>query len=213
MATPVQASLAPTTRALHWHAVKPPGGGSIRGVCCGKMMAFECHWVQESNKPCRAKITGGAMECYCKTTPLSLRTIGYAPIETREKEQLVVIIPKTTAMTVATFRQGDSLEFSRAKRDKSPVRCRCGLAEEVGTQHCLLVKSEKPRDIFPYLLHLWGDVALQRFFNSEQSPASTVQPNLLRVPRKPAAKKPEPNAKALELSMLLAGIGQDPTAR
>ncbi len=213
MATPVQASLTPTSRRMNWHAVKPPGGGSIRGVYCGKLMAFECHWVQESNKPCRAKITGGALECYCKSIPLSLRTIGYAPIETREKEQLAIIVPKTTALTVSTFAQGDSLEFMRAKREKSPVRCRCGLAEEVGSQHCLVVKQEKPRDIFPYLLHLWGDVALQRFFSVEESPATTVQANLLRLPRVPAKGKPAPTQRDENVTRILAGVGLDPNGR
>ncbi|MBV9771901.1 MAG: hypothetical protein JOZ32_20180 [Bryobacterales bacterium] len=188
-------------------------GTTLRGLLCGKMKPLECHWVNESSKPCRSKITGGRLTCYCQQEPHSLRTIGYVPIETRDREQLVVIVPKTTALTIKTFVQGDALEFMRGKRDKSPTRVRTILPEEIGAQRHKVVAAEQPREISRYLLHLWGDLALQKHFEGPQDPIPSSGPNLLRQPRK------QPNAKASAtqkpnhpvVNALLGAIGQPPS--
>lgn len=204
------APLEPLEPGLRWRCVKLEPGTTLRGFLCGKMKPVECHWVNESSKPCRLKITSGRLTCYCQTEPHSLRTIAYVPIETREREQLVVIVPKTTAMTVKTFGQGDVLEFMRGKRDKSPTRVRTVLPEEMGIQRHQVIAKEAPRDISKYLLHLWGDLALQKFFAAPQEPIPTTGPNLMRQPRKkPEAKtKTEVSPARTMVNTLLGGIGQ-----
>jgi hypothetical protein len=173
------AELTPPDPALRWRVVKVPQGGSVKGFLVGKMRTVSCHWVNESSKPCRHKISGGVLACYCAKEPHTLRTIGYVPIETREREQVVVIVPKTTALVVKSLAMGSPLEFARPNREKSPTRVRTILVEELGGMQYETLKGTCGRSILKYLLHLWGDVVLQRYY-LEDKVTAPEPPSLIR---------------------------------
>jgi len=203
------ANLEEKERCLQWHTTKPKADNPIRGFLCGEMRTIEAHWKDNANRPCLRWITSGRVSCYCETERFGKRTIGYVPIETREREQLVIIVPKITARMVKTFVYGSPLEFSCAKREKSPTRCRVCLAEEIGTQRGELLRTERPRDITRYLLEvLWGEPALVQFFAKPQPEPKPAPPSLLRKPRAKPQPEPQPapsdNASSLQF---LQGIG------
>lgn len=204
-----QASLEEKERCLQWHTVKPKAEQPVRGFLCGEMRTIEAHWKDDANRPCLRWITSGRVPCYCETGRFAKRTIGYVPIETREREQLCVIVPKMTAKMVKTFVYGSPLEFFCAKRDKSPTRCRQCLSEEIGTQRGELLRTERPRDITRYLLEvLWGEPILVQHFAQPITPPAPPPPQLVRKPRPKQVVPPEPASNDTTAShKYLQGIG------
>lgn len=209
------APLIPTDPALRWRTVKVPQGDSVKGFIVGKLRPVECHWVQESSKPCRHKMTGGKLGCYCATEAHTLRTIGYVPVETRDREQVCVIVPKTTAIVVQSLALGQPVEFARPDREKSATRVRTILVSELGERHAETIRSNCNRSISKYLFHLWGDLVLTAYFEKLGAPSSDPPsyPPLIRKHREKKALRAPQSDTTATLRTLVAGIGQSPDSR
>src|SRR5262245_53710695 len=88
---------------LRWRVVPVPAGDSIHGWLAGPQVTVDVHWENGASKPCRCLLTKGKLACVCQSEPRSVRTIGYVPIITPEKEQLVIIVSATVAAQVSEF--------------------------------------------------------------------------------------------------------------
>src|SRR5436853_5837746 len=97
------APLEVTPPHLAWRTVQIPAGDNLVGWLAGPIITVKVHWKHKSSKPCRELLTKGAVKCYCSTEPQSLRTIGYVPVFTPDKEKCVVIVSETVAHCLLTF--------------------------------------------------------------------------------------------------------------
>jgi len=147
---------------LRWRVVPVPPGETLAGWLAGPQVTVDVHWDNGASKPCRKLITRGRLLCSCDKEPRSVRTIGYVPIITPEREQLVIIVSATVAASVESFLFGVPIQFMRSKRAKTPLRVRAADAGHFNKASTEAFMSSKPRDIKPYLLHLWGDEVLCR---------------------------------------------------
>jgi hypothetical protein len=167
---------------LRWRVVPVPAGESLKGWYCGPIRTVRVHWKDGASRPCRSLLTDGRVRCYCEEEPHTLRTVGYVPLITREREQLVIVVSATVAQSMKLYAHATPLEFSRSRRAKTPLRVKQCLAEELGTTATSLQLLNKPRDIRPYLVHLWQDSALINHFaqvGAEQLPQ--VNPAVLAI--------------------------------
>lgn len=149
---------------LRWRVVPVPAGDYLMGWLAGPQVTVDVHWNSGCSKPCRDLLTKSALLCECLKEPKSIRTIGYVPIITPEREQLVLIVSATVAAAVADFVFGTPLEFHRSKKSRTPLRVKLSANGKFSQQNNLLFKQGQPRDIKPYLLHLWQDEQLANHF-------------------------------------------------
>lgn len=152
---------------LRWRVVPVPAGEVVCGWLCGPQVTVDVHWEGGASKPCRHLLTKGKVLCSCETEPRSVRTIGYVPIYTPEREQLVIIVSATVAEAMADFPFGHPIEFIRSRKSRTPLRVKSsadGRFNKSSTE--AFMRNQKPRDIKRYLVHLWQDPLLSAYFDT-----------------------------------------------
>jgi len=196
---------------LQWHAVAPKATEPVRGWITGPLVVQTVHFSGQADKPCRSKITKGAMKCRCDEEPISARQKGYIPVRTKDGRKLVIIMCATTAKVVREIAHGSPVEFWRPKTPKSPLAVKYLLAEELGEMASKNMRTKQPDDIRPYLIHvLWQDAAVARYFPlcgsaSVQPPSEPPAPKIKYPPllRRKAARD-----NTVSLDNITEGIGK-----
>jgi hypothetical protein len=200
---------------FRWVTVPVPRGTSLRGMIAGPVRIVDCHTSDGPSKPCRRCITGGKCPCYCDEKPIPIRTYGYLPLVTRDLEEVVVILSKTTTLACKDWPFRSSVEIIAPAREKSRTRIRLAGYEDMPSAVNNHMHKRQPADIRPYLVDvLWHDEVLINWFN-EHSTHDRVKtyPPLVKRPRKPLEVEPPDSDTPVSLAPFLSGIGPPPDSR
>jgi len=152
---------------LRWRCERIEAGGTVSGWIAGPMVGIRGHWDGFRTQPCRAHLTGGAMLCDCQVKPMNNRVVGYVPLLTRDREKLVVIVSAGVAKRVKEIKPGTPVKFGRTLKKKTPLTVELLRDEALGVEDTKRMKHIACHDISSYLLHLWQDEQLTRFFGQE----------------------------------------------
>jgi len=152
-----------------WRVIPVPPGTDVRGWIIGPVVGAVVHWSGDNSKPCRHAMSGGKLFCNCQRIPLASRKIGYLPYHNNHGEKVVIILSNQVAAQAEKLKHGDPIKLVRPSTPKAPLKIEVWPAYECGEEKTKRVRKWQPCDIQPWLLHLWQDPLLTRFFNEPES--------------------------------------------
>lgn len=141
----------------------------------------DCRWVgpvhglithhSSVTKPCRAKLSGGVLECPLCTAHLTTRWRGYAPALTFQAERIVVLVGIDAGKQLSAWNPGRAITVRRGSTQTAPVTVREyeGLAARV--QSAAFLRGgpyEHGVDLWPWLCRLWGDQELTTLLTNDR---------------------------------------------
>lgn len=167
-----------------WRCVPIKPGTGAKGWLIGPIVPAVVHWSGAASKPCRHAMSGGKLFCNCQEVPVAKRKLGYLPLLTAHGERLCIILSNLVAAQAAKLKHGDPINLHRCLTPRAPLQISVWPDYECGAEKTKKVRKYQPSDIQPWLLHLWGDAVLQRFFTHPASitdderavPSLDVQP-------------------------------------
>lgn len=190
---------------LRWKYIPIRPEESIQCWLIGPLVGTECHHVGPS-KPCRRRMSDGALECPLCDEHKPVRWYGYVPILTRDREQRVVIVSSSVEPVIAALGHAAPVSIARPKGSRQALRVRQILPEELGTIAHENVRRRKPEDITPWLLHLWRDRVFAAWCGRQLVPTAK---ELLAAEGEPAPPPcPPPAAEAESVRGLIQSLAQ-----
>lgn len=165
-----------------WRRLEMPAGAEVRGWKCGPVVPAIVHWNGEASKPCRHEMSSGALFCNCQKVKVAKRKLGYIPILHQNGERVVIILSNTVAARAKKLLHGDPIKLSRPTTPKAPIKIEPWPSYEVSAETTKRVRKYVPCDIQAWLLRLWGDPLLTRYYaekalavSDETTPADPTQ--------------------------------------
>lgn len=194
---------------LQWYTVPIPKARPITGYVAGPFFGTQTHWVANRSRPCMEVLTRGRESCpLCPN--VALREVVYLPFYGMlSHERLVIILSKTTYLTVKHARFGDLLA---AQQDEVPKKAAHVMivkdAEGVDPMPAHLAKAG-PQCIRTYLTHLWGLAGKKPAAKVPKAPPSNVP---LTSPNHPDREHVEDLRRILR-ERIARSVGRDPNAK
>lgn len=148
-------------RGRFWDWLNPGLGKEIKAWLIGPLVGVETHWLGRT-QPCRRYITGGLMKCYCQTSKLVSEWKGYVPLLDENEVQCFAVIGsryEEQAIKIDLFKP---VIVTRLKRAGAPVMVKPSdwTDREAPTAN----GKHVPLDLRPWLLKLWKDEELTKWF-------------------------------------------------
>lgn len=162
---------------LRWKYHKLPANTVYTCTVAGECVWCMVHWGGAS-KPCRADISGGKLPCPACGKLEAKRWVGYLPTFSDRGERLVVILSAGLSDHATSLCAGQKLQLIRGDVARRQLTIRHVLRNEAESAENRKVKKEAPKDIRPWLLHLWKDGELVEFFGDPKlSPPQNTYTN------------------------------------
>lgn len=152
-----------------WRCIPIKPGTDVRGWLIGPVVPAVVHWSGEASKPCRHAMSGGKLFCNCQRIPISTRKLGYLPLLSNHGERVAVILSNLVAAQAAKLKHGDPIKIGRPLAPKAPLQISVWPDYECGAEKTKRVRKYEASDLQPWLLHLWGDALLTRFFTAPET--------------------------------------------
>lgn len=152
---------------LKWECVSVPQGETVAGTLMGDVVTVATHWINKRSFPCLSRISEGKLRCPCELQPMSLRTIGYAPIITKSRERFVIVLSAAAAAQVDAIRPGTVVSFFRPKKSKQRVQVSTLPDYSMGEELVKKLRQAACHKIHEYLIHLWQCRDLSQLFGLE----------------------------------------------
>lgn len=146
-----------TGSVTRWQYTPIRCGTSCNGYLAGHPWGTWVHWIGQS-KPCKNKITGGALACnYCAANERAVWR-GYTPWYDREYTRRLVLITEDYLEAVREIGPHAQIEIARGKNVRDPVVVR----EKLWGTKPLPPASDRawPADLSALVLRLWRDAEL-----------------------------------------------------
>lgn len=161
---------------LKWECLSIPQGEAVTGVLMGEVITVATHWINKRSFPCLTRISEGKLRCPCELQPMSLRTIGYAPIITKNRERFVAVLSGVAAAQVDAIRPGTVVTFFRPKKAKTRIQVSTEPDYSMGEDLVKRLRQAATHKVHEYLIHLWQCRDLSELFGLEfyQSHGSTI---------------------------------------
>jgi hypothetical protein len=157
---------------LRWTTLKLFPGKKIRGWKGGPPNGFKTHHVGTS-KPCKDKISKGSLECNYCAGKLRLGFTGYMPFISEDGDRLVVVYGRDFHTRAKEIPFGSPILVKKANSKNGVVSV---TISDWSVQPCpWLVNKKKQHDIRPWLLQLWGEEDLKKYFGMEPEDIVIVQ--------------------------------------
>lgn len=150
-------------RGRFWDWLNPKIGQTLNGWLCGPVVGVETHWLGRT-QPCRHALTGGRMRCYCQTSNLAKEWKGYVPLLDENGVQAFAIVGERFCELAFSIPMFAPVSVSRLRSAGSPVCVKQSAWTDSPPPHD--AGSRKPRDIRPWLLKLWKDDELTKWFEA-----------------------------------------------
>lgn len=191
---------------LRWHTVPIPRHKAITGYVAGPFFGTQVHWVSNRSRPCLDVLTRGAEACpLCPNA--ALREVVYLPIYSMlAHERLVVILSRTTFLTIQHAKFGHLFAARQADTEKSAALAESWkprASEEAMPAH---LRKEGPQSIVTYLLHLWG---LGPKRKTIMNPAKKVQSQVPTADGKPDQSQVD-EVRRIIRENIARSVGRDP---
>lgn len=140
-----------------WLYCAVPNGSATVGWLAAHPYGAWVHIVGRVSKPCRRRMSGGALDCPLCDVDLA-RWRGYTAFYSREYRRMFVMVGPDTREWVAGLEVHTQIEISRPKDSKAGVLIR----DKIWRTAPLPASAERPReiDLTSFLLRLWGDQEL-----------------------------------------------------
>lgn len=159
----------------NWKYLDVPCGGSAVGFMGGRYVGVWCHTVHKRSKPCRLRMSEGALSCpHCSRLELVWR--GYVPIYDREYVWRFVVINADYRESVGEIERFTQVKMFRGKQATAPIVIR---AENWRT---LAIPRSTDRtaepELVPALLRMWKDDELSawHYATAGAAPIGPVSP-------------------------------------
>ncbi len=152
-----------------WRCVPVPPGTDVRGWLIGPIVPAVVHWSGENSKPCRHAMSMGKLFCNCQKVPVSKRKVGYLPLLNNHGERVCIILSNMVAAQAVKLLHGDPIKLLRPTTPKAPLQLSTWPSYECGDEKTKRVRKYTPVDLQPWLLHLWNDPLLSRYFENPES--------------------------------------------
>ena len=176
---------------LRWGILKPGWGKKYKGWKAGPNWGFKTHHAPRS-KPCVAKITAGALPCRWCSPEYPDGFTGYLPIINDEGQKLVLLYGRDFEDIISDIPFGAEIQISKGGYQSAPVIV---VQKEWCGHPCpWLGRLKCQHDIRPFLLQLWKNDELKKYFGME--------PAKIPVPQCHAGVTPE-SAPVKTLSAML----------
>jgi hypothetical protein len=174
----IKADVGPPVLKIRCHKIT--AGTTFEGWVIGPVVVAVTHWNGEASKPCRNVMSGGALECYCKTSREKQRKIGYVPLISSDGERVVIIVSNGVAGQFEFVTKGAPVVLGRTLIPKSPVWWKGREVPEGQKAKNTQVQRMERIDIRPWLLNLWDDGPLRRYYLGAET--SSEQPGIISAP-------------------------------
>lgn len=152
---------------LAWRIVPVESQAPIEGWYAGLAVRVAVHWVCGRSIPCRRLMTGGVLRCLCEDKPMSTRVICYTPVIDRARAKWVVILSAIVGEKLRERKIGDVIRIGRPAKSRRPAWVEKLDDNIMGVRQTSTMRATGGYDIGPYLLHVWQDAELSKFFNVE----------------------------------------------
>lgn len=162
---------------LKIRAAKIPCGEKLEGWICGKIVIAVTHWSGNASKPCVHAMSSGALHCYCLDGPAPTRKLGYLPLITQKGERVCVILSSGVAAQMSLLLHATPVVLRRSRVPKSALAWYPWSESSLYSLREKNVQRSPKVDISRWLLGLWGNDELRRFYTPElEAPADPPPP-------------------------------------
>jgi hypothetical protein len=154
----------------------------VPGFLAGHPFGAWVHFLNHVSKPCRIRMTNGALECpMCQVEPAVWR--GYTPFYSSEYRRMFCLVSEEHLESVREIDVWAQVKIGRAEPKKSPVVVR----QIVWRTSPLPPSPERPAavNLLPFLLRLWKDEDLLRWHVEGTRAAAPAVRDRSRVSLKP----------------------------
>ena len=156
---------------LRWRCDTVAPGTDVTGVIAGKLVPVRTHWNGEKTQPCRHAITKGKLYCPCTHIAMRGTTTVYTPLYTQAKERLVVPASALVGFNISKYAPGKLINLARSKLRCAPLKLSVPGSADQEQSWVRNLRQRCVADIELYLLHLWQDQELAKFFEVEFRPS------------------------------------------
>lgn len=150
-----EVDLTPTPVTLDWTADTVERATSITGIVVGKVRKFRCHIYGKITKPCVRFTSNDELPCVCEQRRMEIRTTGYLPIITKDKDRRVIVLSAVATAVAERCVQGSVYTFKRPKTVKSRIQISNVGSDEAQAAGWDRLRPKKNQDITEFLCHLW----------------------------------------------------------
>lgn len=167
----------PSELLWSFRQVKPGDRVDVRWV--GPVHGLETHHAG-TTKPCRAALTGGALQCSLCDTRIPRRWRGYAPAIEFRGTKVVFLVGIEAGRQLDQVEAGKVLSFTRGKGSTSPLSVTAydGVAAKITSPHFVGNGCwARGVDLWPWLCRLWSDDELASLLPA-RAPSPAVKPGL-----------------------------------
>ena len=165
-------------RFARWEYLSVPNGSQAVGFKAGRCFGCHVHFIGGS-KPCRQRITKGALQCaYCLMGQESAWR-GYCPLYTREYQRKYVMIPEDLKEVWDEIADHAQIVLTRPRSSKAPIIPQAKLWR---TEPLPPAESREGEiDLLPNLLRAWKDAELAAWHHqtSDTPVSKTALPKTL----------------------------------
>lgn len=167
---------------LCWSYRSIPPRGSVTGWLAGPVVWAVTHWLGQS-RPCRRWATRGQIDCeHCSEHARRTRWLGYLPLFETRGQQHVYGLADTHAARLDNIAVGTQLTLGRTGGKTDPIWVHIATGSDlVKRPPTLLERFKVIGDLGPWLLQLWKDPVLDRFFADVEKPVPQARAGSTRI--------------------------------
>lgn len=180
-----------TGEHLRWNIEQPEQGGKLQGWICGPQVGLCTHHAGVT-KPCKSKLTGGKLSCQWCQPAFGESYNTHLPWIDEHGQKNVTIFGREMENYLATLSFGSAIVISKKKYKAAKILV---TSKEWSSRPCpWLSRMSGQSDIRPFLLMMWKDSELIKFFGLE--PDHIPLPSTGTVQSKKAELDPDDLAQA-----------------
>lgn len=179
-----------------WHYESVANGQTVTGFLAGHPFGAHVHFLQRYSKPCRARMSKGALPCaLCSIGQPEWR--GYVPWFSAEYRRCFTLIPAELLDAVREIEPYSQVKITREKPKKSPAIFRAQLWRTTPFPDHL--RERDPVHLLPFLLRLWKDEELLYWHVTGRARPAAPASVGVDMPTPPVLTPAETTARAVEI--------------
>lgn len=176
---------------LRWSHLRLEPGSTFKGWICGPLVGVTTHWNQ-GTRPCRDKITLGALSCSECIAKHKSGWAGYLPLFDVQGKKWVALTGRDSEDYISRLSYGCAVKITKGKYRHAPLVVQ---EEQWTVAVCpYLGQAMVPHDIRAWLLHLWGDEELEAYCSGALSDLPLNRPETAKEGIQPSEKQKMPQS-------------------